>query len=136
MRWIRFLVFVEADAEGLGAVVPDSGNGKGYPPVSPVNEVKAWTYVKNLCKEKLERFDGSLEEDLKLLKDPKLPWVEKNIITVRASERKVYLYHIKCADIFTNLFSMSRKEANLEVNKMKDFEKEFAFFKRTMVILK
>lgn len=65
-----------------------------------------------------------------------MDWVDRNIITVRASERKVYLYHIKCAEIFTKLFKMSRKEANQEVNQMKDFEKEFGFFKRTMVVLK
>ena len=46
------------------------------------------------------------------------------------------LYMRKTADLFLRLLLLTKKEANLEINKIEDFKKEFVYFKRVQKILK
>lgn len=43
---------------------------------------------------------------------------------------------IKTADFFLRLLLLTKKEANLEINKIGDFNKEYVYFKKVQSLLK
>ena len=50
------------------------------------------------------------------------------MVSLRLGEKKIFQYVIKTAETFEKLLQMSKKDANLEINKM-EFNKEFDYFK-------
>ena len=96
-----------------------------------------WDRINTGCDEVLSAYPTTIEEDAELLKDTsKMSFAEMNCIQLRHNEKKIMLYVKKTAELFSRLLLLTRKEANLEVNKMENFKEEFKYFKVIQKVLK
>lgn len=75
----------------------------------------------------IKGYPTTIEEDEKIL-NGKLTENQKNMVTLRLGEKKIFHYIISTADVFLGLLKLTKKDANLEVNQM-EFKDKFDYFK-------
>lgn len=64
---------------------------------SKENEEKAMLLLMKMCKRSIGKFPDSLKQDLELLKKDNLTRNERNCITLRADEKRIYHFFIQLA---------------------------------------
>lgn len=69
------------------------------------NETRVWKKVGMLVDEALSKYPTSYEEDLDILKEEKrsLSQNERNCVTFRSEEKKIYRFFKLCSTRFLNL---------------------------------
>lgn len=84
----------------------------------------------------MKSYPTTIEEDEAILAQPGHSFTYANCIQLRYNEKKIMRYMDTTADLFLRLLPMTKKEANLEINKLEDFKDKFVYFKRVQKIMK
>ena len=98
ISWLRYAVF-EGDVGYLDDEKNELDNFDGTQtrPLGKTNEIKVWNKIMNICKERLDNYKTSLDQDLKLL-DTNLTQNQINCVLLRSGEKKILHFLINTGE--------------------------------------
>ena len=92
-------------------------NGKSLPGLSIRNETRVWQKLKLLSQESLGNYPTTYQEDLEILeKNEGLTFNTRNCVLFRSGEKKILHFLIETADLVTEMFKLSFKDARKLLN--------------------